>query len=355
MKECGRCHEVKSLDSFTPNTRYAMGVTAWCKVCASEHNRAYRHRLKDVERAAPPEKMCARCGITRGSSLFALDRSARDGLRSWCKPCNREYQRVHAASARKDPVGKERIRKNLARYRAQDWVKEKARQDRSARHVKDSQDPQFIAHRRQRAMDRYYRIRHTPEYQSQRRLVEARRRSKKRGATIGAFTGNDWLTLLAKYDYRCVYCGTRDQVLEQDHVIPLVQNGVHSLENIVPACRQCNASKNDRTPDQAKIPIRFGDFDLDSAIRLVGSQQLDKPRVRPALPQSKSGVRGVHWDKKRGKWRAQVRANHRRHDLGWFDEIEDADKAVQVARQRLHEVIAIIESEFGKGDESPGS
>lgn len=43
---------------------------------------------------------------------------------------------------------------------------------------------------------------------------------------------------------------------------------------------------------------------------------------------SKSGVRGVYWDKTRGKWMAQFRINNTAKNLGRFDTIEEAHSVV---------------------------
>ena len=44
-------------------------------------------------------KTCTKCGETKARSEFNKDRSRRDGLRSCCKPCSREYgRRYHAAN-----------------------------------------------------------------------------------------------------------------------------------------------------------------------------------------------------------------------------------------------------------------
>jgi hypothetical protein len=42
--------------------------------------------------------------------------------------------------------------------------------------------------------------------------------------------------------------GVRAEVV--DHVVPLEQGGANDISNLVPACRSCNASKRDRTPEQ---------------------------------------------------------------------------------------------------------
>lgn len=41
----------------------------------------------------------------------------------------------------------------------------------------------------------------------------------------------------------CAYCGETDQPLQKDCVQALSRGGRYTLDNIVPACRSCNASK----------------------------------------------------------------------------------------------------------------
>ena len=42
----------------------------------------------------------------------------------------------------------------------------------------------------------------------------------------------------------CAYCGTPDGPLQKDCVMALSRGGRYTLDNIVPACRSCNASKS---------------------------------------------------------------------------------------------------------------
>lgn len=41
----------------------------------------------------------------------------------------------------------------------------------------------------------------------------------------------------------CAYCGEAGGPLQRDCVLPLSRGGRYTLDNIVPACRSCNASK----------------------------------------------------------------------------------------------------------------
>jgi 5-methylcytosine-specific restriction endonuclease McrA len=58
-------------------------------------------------------------------------------------------------------------------------------------------------------------------------------------------------------EFRCQYCGAKRGAgeLTYDHVIPRVQGGKTVWENIVAACRPCNARKRGRTPEQAGMML----------------------------------------------------------------------------------------------------
>ena len=49
-----------------------------------------------------------------------------------------------------------------------------------------------------------------------------------------------------------------------------------------------------------------------------------------------SGYKGVHWNKGRGKWQANIKVNDKRRYLGSFDTPEDAAEAYKSASERLH-------------------
>jgi 5-methylcytosine-specific restriction endonuclease McrA len=42
----------------------------------------------------------------------------------------------------------------------------------------------------------------------------------------------------------CAYCGATDRSLQRDCVLPISRGGRYTLDNVVPACGSCNASKN---------------------------------------------------------------------------------------------------------------
>lgn len=56
----------------------------------------------------------------------------------------------------------------------------------------------------------------------------------------------------------CQYCGARpgSEELTIDHVLPRSRGGRSTWENCVLACVACNALKADRTPEEARMPLR---------------------------------------------------------------------------------------------------
>lgn len=50
---------------------------------------------------------------------------------------------------------------------------------------------------------------------------------------------------------------------------------------------------------------------------------------------SKSGIRGVCWDKQRRKWKCHIKLNGKKVYAKFFDNIEDAERDVIEARKRL--------------------
>jgi 5-methylcytosine-specific restriction endonuclease McrA len=64
--------------------------------------------------------------------------------------------------------------------------------------------------------------------------------------------------LFKRDKFTCQYCGRRpgSEELTIDHITPKSHGGVTSWKNCAVACVECNAKKADRTPNQARMPLR---------------------------------------------------------------------------------------------------
>lgn len=70
-------------------------------------------------------------------------------------------------------------------------------------------------------------------------------------------------------------------------------------------------------------------------LRLVTSQQ-NHENFNGAQSNSKSGVRGVYWNKQKRCWTAQAATNGRSIHIGNFNTLEEANEAARLKRLELH-------------------
>jgi hypothetical protein len=54
------------------------------------------HQLTKESTMATATKKCTRCSKRRKVENFYKDKTIKDGLSSWCKPCTRDYDREYA-------------------------------------------------------------------------------------------------------------------------------------------------------------------------------------------------------------------------------------------------------------------
>lgn len=57
-------------------------------------------------------------------------------------------------------------------------------------------------------------------------------------------------TVFARDNHTCRYCGAHGVSLQCDHVTPISRGGSNDLDNLATACKSCNQSKHNKTPDE---------------------------------------------------------------------------------------------------------
>ena len=61
-------------------------------------------------------------------------------------------------------------------------------------------------------------------------------------------------SVFARDGHRCQYCGAAAENI--DHVVPRSRGGEHAWENVVAACRACNAKKGDHFLENTSMVLR---------------------------------------------------------------------------------------------------
>ena len=73
--------------------------------------------------------------------------------------------------------------------------------------------------------------------------------------------------ILERDKFTCVYCGAKANTV--DHVFPESRGGKSTWENLAAACEPCNGFKADRTPEEARMTLKWHPYRPD----VIGAQQ----------------------------------------------------------------------------------
>lgn len=72
----------------------------------------------------------------------------------------------------------------------------------------------------------------------------AKRRRRRVALADNDLSAAEWADLVAAWGGACAYCGAPSTALQRDCVLPISRGGRYTLDNVVPACASCNASKH---------------------------------------------------------------------------------------------------------------
>lgn len=163
-------------------------------------------------------KICSKCKQELSIECFSKHKKSKDGYRSYCKECAKVYQQKWYTENRSE--------ENERRRKKYDPKTEHERYLLREANVKTTKKEWRKAN---------------PEKVA---AQSARRRAAGR-ATKNDLNSHQWADIKARFNYSCAYCGAK-LPLEIDHVIPVSKGGGTTVNNVVPACRSCNASKGNR-------------------------------------------------------------------------------------------------------------
>lgn len=189
------------------------------------------------------EKYCARCLETKPVCKFVKNTARHDGLNVYCRLCQNEYGKelYHRNFERIKEAKRASTRKSYRRHRRERIeYSRKWRVDNPDR-VKEQFSNWYNKNKE------YNRIRVNVWYNKHNHLARAKnvRREMKYKALVATLTGKEWMITLSLFDNACAYCGSKDRITK-DHLVPLSAGGAYELGNIVPACKSCNCSKQDK-------------------------------------------------------------------------------------------------------------
>jgi len=243
----GPCGRELLLKCFKKHKTGKFGRVAWCKECLSQNEKEYRklNPLTEEQRKIVRE----RSKIFRDTHPLTEEQRNSESKR-YKEYYSKNSEHIIAAAIAWKIANPERAR---ATYQA--WFEGNPEKARSAsrRWRKNNPDKvrelyaNWVASNQERIRELRKRW-HTehPEY----------RRLRYNVTSNSSFTFDQWLELLVEFNHQCAYCGRSGVPLTMDHRVAIVNGGLHTKANIVPACRPCNSKKGSKDPSLFEIVVK---------------------------------------------------------------------------------------------------
>ncbi|MCZ1090876.1 AP2/ERF family transcription factor [Clostridioides difficile] len=95
--------------------------------------------------------------------------------------------------------------------------------------------------------------------------------------------------------------------------------------------RSCGCLQKEAMRENMKLATK-----ANKEKNIIENTNLALLKKTEAYPNSKTKVRGVYWDKSKNKYKAQIEFKKVHYNLGYYDNIEDAEKAYIEAKEKLH-------------------
>lgn len=246
VKQCTKCFVLKPLTEFNKDSRKRDGLRSYCRDCAKDYYKQYYNQNKQTclesnrqWRNNNPERV-KELAKNRDKDK---DRDKRRELNKIYRQENRD--KINLKKREYYQRNKELIKKKIALWQQQNKDK---RNEQIRKHY--SENPELWQKRKNK-----YKVTHSEKIKEDRkrwsknnldkiRNYAANRRSRINGLSYD-FTNEDWENCLKSFNYECAYCGYESK-LTQDHFIAVSKGGAYTKDNIVPACPRCNSSKGNK-------------------------------------------------------------------------------------------------------------
>lgn len=182
-------------------------------------------------------KTCTKCGeeFPATKEYFYKDKRGKLGLYAKCKNCHNKVSKNYC-DRNKDKYKKYREghKEEAKEYRKKYWEENKERLKKQ-KQVYRKKNREKI-----RNKNREYKKKNKDFIN----ILNNKRRTKKRELPSN-LTDKQWIKIKNNFNNKCAYCG-KEKELHQEHFIPLAKGGEFTKNNIIPACKSCNCSKQDK-------------------------------------------------------------------------------------------------------------
>lgn len=216
-------------------------------------------------------KICTKCDreLPATSEYFFKDKQKKDGLRPSCRECNgsKFIKKEAVLDGYKKCTKCNKILPATIDFFHQEKTSndglrpdcKKCRSNSVKNWYKDNKDKKSEYHKRwynqnKRERAKYYKnwAKENREISNENKRLWSQKRKAIKKHLPATLTEEQWKQIKQDFDHQCAYCGMSEEehlkkfneTLHQEHFIPLSESGEYTHNNIIPACKSCNSSKN---------------------------------------------------------------------------------------------------------------
>lgn len=250
MKKCISCKKEKDLSNFSKSKNNKDGLKTYCKKCASEQNKKYREKnrsninkkkrqeyhISKINKEERTEqeiknggKVCTVCNSYKEIDNFY--KRGNGGFYNYCKKCALKSQKRYTLKNR-----------SKINNRKREYYKNNKKKFSDYYHEYNKNNKEY---NRQKA--KKWAESNKERYRENQKLYAHKRRVLLKNVKHD-FNKEEWKKCQEFFSDEkgkyCAYCGKHTENITLDHVIPVIKNGSHTKENILPSCSNCNSQKS---------------------------------------------------------------------------------------------------------------
>ena len=249
MKRCGHCRTTLPLENFAKNRSMIDGLQHYCRMCSKEAKRKYRQSDKSKLTEQRYDRRPSLAKYTK-SEKFKIqqqryhqsEKGKATARLSMQRRRKTEKVKLYEQQYRRSEARKLSVRRYDKSEKGKITKRRIAQSDNAREYQRDfrkANKESFANYIRE-----WLRTTEGKEYIARRNFH--RRSSVLRTPVKQLLNSAQWREIKLKFHNAYAYCGIPESSsvkLTRDHLIPVTKGGLHTKENIVPACQPCNARK----------------------------------------------------------------------------------------------------------------
>lgn len=232
MKRCNTCLLEKDESNYYKAKKDKLeGICKKCKSNKSKINKAKRPKIK-FDPILTGNKVCKKCNDTKNINEFGVNRSLKDGRKELCSPCT--YLEVNTARRQKRQIYKPLINSSYV--------------PNNTSYIKGNCEVCNIEYEKSRS--NHKKCQSCSDLSRDIQTHLSHKRSNKKIELSADLNKSQLSVEIAKKHINsneCFYCCRKyedNNVKNIDHIIPVHLGGIHSKNNFIICCTDCNRSKN---------------------------------------------------------------------------------------------------------------